>query len=91
MAYNSSRFFCLNCGEETITLPRKQSKQRKSFHRKKLYCYHCQNTINCIECKNDEDIRVFKEDFKNGVYANEAKESLDTVQKAFSFGQNLFG
>ena len=80
--YNSSRFFCLNCGAEGIPLPRKRGQQRKSFHRKKIYCYHCQNTVNHIECKSDEDILNFKEDFKNGVYVDEAKESLAYVRSA---------
>ena len=90
MTYNLSRFFCLNCGEETISLPRKKGKQRKSFHRKKLYCYHCQNTINCVECKNDEDIQIFKEEFSKGVYENEAQESLDIVRCA-GLGQKHMG
>ena len=33
--YVVCRFFCLNCGHEGIPLPRKISKQKKSFHRKK--------------------------------------------------------
>lgn len=89
--YDSSRFFCMNCGEEGLPLPRKTGKQRKSFHRKKIYCYHCQNTVNHIECKTDEDVRKFKEDFKNGVYADEAKESLDFVRAEKSIGQFQFG
>ena len=80
--YDSSRFFCLYCGEEGIPLPRKRGQQRKSFHRKKIYCIHCHNTVNHIECRGDEDVLNFKEDFKNGVYENEAKESLDFVRSA---------
>lgn len=81
-SYNSSRFFCLQCGREGIPLPRKRGQERKSFHRKKIYCYHCQNTINHIECRTDEDIKLFKEEFENGVYENEAKESLDFVRNS---------
>lgn len=81
-SYSSSRFFCLNCGKEGIPLLRKRGQERKSFHRKKIYCYHCQNTINHIECRSDEDVKKFKEDFEKGVYVNEAKESLDFVRSA---------
>ena len=78
--YNTNKFYCLNCGEEGIPLPRQIGRQRKSFHRKKIYCYHCHNTVNHIECKNEADILEFKENFKNGVYENEAKESLDFIR-----------
>ena len=81
--YDSSRFFCLYCGEEGIPLPRKRGQQRKSFHRKKIYCIHCHNTVNHIECRSDEDALNFKEEFKNGVYENEAKESLDFIRNTW--------
>ena len=32
--------------------------------------------INCIECKNDEDVYEFKENFEKGVYENEVENSL---------------
>lgn len=87
MSYSTSRFMCSYCGKEGIPLPRKNGKQRKTFHRKKMYCIHCQNTVNHIECKSDEDVAIFNQDFKNGVYVNESKESLDFVRNN-SFGQN---
>ena len=74
--FDTHKFFCLYCGEEGIPLARKVGQQKKSFHRKKLYCYHCQNTVNHIECKTTEDVIKFKEEFKQGVYKNEAEESL---------------
>ena len=30
----------------------------------------------------EEDIKLFKEEFENGVYENEAKESLDFVRNS---------
>ena len=74
--YDSHKFFCLACGAEGIPIQRKQGQQRERFHRKKLYCPRCKNTVNRIECRTIEDIEVFKEEFKQGVYENEAKESL---------------
>jgi hypothetical protein len=78
--FDVHKFFCLYCGEEGIPLARKAGQQKKSFHRKKLYCYHCQNTVNHIECKTTEDVIKFKKEFAKGVYENEAKESLDFIR-----------
>ena len=47
--------------------------------------------LDFLDWISDEDVFNFKEDFKNGVYETEAKESLDFIQKEISFGQNLFG
>lgn len=70
-------FYCINCGKKAIELPRKISHKHKDFHRKKLYCPWCKNTINCVEVKNSEQETIFKENFKNGVYDNERENSLD--------------
>ena len=80
--YDTHKFYCLNCGEEGIPLPRKRGQQRKSFHRKKMYCIHCHNTVNHIECKSSEEVEKFKEEFKQGVYEHEAQESMAFVRSA---------
>ena len=80
--YDTHKFFCLNCGEEGIPLPRKRGQQRKSFHRKKMYCIHCHNTVNHIECKSSEEAQKFKQEFGEGVYIDEAKESLDFIRNS---------
>ena len=74
--YETHKFFCLACGAEGIPIQRKQGQKRGKFHRKKLYCPHCKNTVNNIECATMEEIKIFKENFAQGVYENEAKESL---------------
>ena len=74
------RFFCLNCGKESMPLPRSKGHQHGKLHRKKLYCYHCKQEINHVECKTDEDVYEFKIDFENGVFKDEAEESLRTVR-----------
>ena len=81
--YITNKFLCLNCGQEGIPLVRNRGQQRKRFHRKKMYCIHCQSTVNHIECKTEEEIKQFKEDFAKGVYENEAKESLDFVRSTW--------
>ena len=65
----SSDFYCLNCGNK-YSLFRKQGKQKKSFHRKKLYC-------NFIECKSPQDVKEFKQHFNAGEYKEEAKKSIE--------------
>lgn len=72
-------FYCINCGKKGIPLLRKVGHQREKLHRKKLWCPYCNVEINHVECRNYAEIEQFNEDFKNGVYINEAKESLSHV------------
>lgn len=74
--YSEHSFYCINCGNKGIPIMRKQGFQHGRFHRKKLYCPFCKNEVNHIECKTMEDVEQFKEDFANGVYKDEAEESL---------------
>lgn len=69
-------FYCIKCGKMAMELPRKKGFQYERFHRKKLYCPYCKTELNCIECKNDEDVYEFKENFEKGVYENEVEDSL---------------
>lgn len=70
-------FWCPNCGNLAIPLSRPRSCKRERLHRKMLYCYHCKDTFNCIECKTDDEIKEFQENFKNGVYKDEVKQTLE--------------
>ena len=73
-------FYCLKCGQKGIPLARKAGHQHKSFHRKKLFCVFCKEEVNHIECKNYAEVLEFKENFENGVYVNEAEESISYVR-----------
>lgn len=73
-------FMCIQCGKLAMILPRPIGHQYKNGHRKRLYCPHCKVEINCVECKNDEDIFYFKEDFANGLYKEECEESLKYIK-----------
>ena len=81
MSYEEHQFFCINCGKRGIPLSRPNGRQRASMHRKKLYCYHCRNTVNHVECRNEVEVAQFIEDFNNGIYIEEAKESLEVCSK----------
>ena len=80
MKFNEHDFYCINCGHKGIPLSRKQGHQHERFHRKKLFCIYCQQEVNHIECKNDEDVAEFKRNFENGVYKDEAEESVSYVR-----------
>ena len=82
-------FYCIKCGRKGIPLARKEGHQHKSFHRKKLYCVFCTQEVNHIECKNFEEVEKFKEDFKNGVFVDEAEESVSYVRAERKRKNNL--
>lgn len=51
--YFISDFYCTECGNKGISLPRKDNKRRKSGHLKKLYCCHCKKEINHVEIREN--------------------------------------
>ena len=78
-------FYCIKCGNKSYDLPRNQGHKHKKFHRKKLYCPNCKIECNHIECQNEEDIYNFKLDYEDGVFAEEAEESVACCLASFSF------
>ena len=74
--YAEHSFYCINCGNKGIPLMRKQGFKHQGMHRKKLYCVFCKQEVNHIECKTFDDVQEFRLNFENGVYKNEAEESL---------------
>lgn len=79
--YESRRFFCINCGHEGIPLQRTTDKLKSKFHRKALYCPWCKSTVNHIECRTQSDIDEFKINFENGIYKEEAINSINFIQE----------
>lgn len=77
--YEEHQFYCLLCGRPGIPLRRKIGFQHGSMHRKKLYCPYCRVEVNHIEIKTLDEKITFEENFKNGVYKNEAEASLDFI------------
>lgn len=73
-------FYCIKCGNKGIPLMRKSGFRRERFHRKKLYCPHCKMEVNHVECQTFNDVEEFLENFKNGVYIDEAEESVSHVR-----------
>lgn len=78
--YAEHDFYCINCGQRGIPLSRPQGFKHEKMHRKKLYCIHCKCEVNHVECKTLDEVEKFHENFKNGVYKDEAKESISFVR-----------
>ena len=79
----NNTFYCLQCGNRGIPLARKESSRKEKFHRKKLFCIHCKEEVNHIECRNELEIEEFIENFRNGVYIDEAKDSISHVRASW--------
>ena len=47
-----SDFFCMECGNKGIPLPRSQSRQREYGHIKDLYCCKCKKITKHRELRN---------------------------------------
>ena len=58
---------------------RNQGFKHQGMHRKKLYCVFCKQEVNHVECKTLDEIEEFRINFENGVYKDEAEESLHFV------------
>ena len=80
--YAEHSFYCIKCGNKGIPLMRKQGFQHGKMHRKKLYCIHCKQEINHVECKTYEEVEEFRINFENGVYKDEAEESIRYIGTA---------
>ena len=82
--YEEHQLYCLACGRAGIPLSRKKGFQHEALHRKKLYCPWCKTTVNCVEIRNLYEKEKFIEDFNNGVYKDEAENSLSYVRNSRS-------
>lgn len=79
--YEGHSFYCMQCGNKGIDLMRKTSRQRNKHHRKKMYCPYCKCEVNHVECRNDQEVKEFKEAFAAGEYREEAQQSIEYIKK----------
>ena len=79
-SFSEHSFYCIQCGYKGIPFMRNNGRAKEKFHRKKLYCLHCKQEINHIECRTEEEVNQFKEDFESGVYLSEAEEIIPNVR-----------
>ena len=82
MAYIQHDFYCLKCGQKGLPVWRNNGHLHSKNHRKKLYCFNCQCEVNHIEIFTQSDLEKFKIDFENGVYKNEAEESISACRRS---------
>ena len=73
--------YCMKCGNKGNHLSRKNGHQHSKFHRKKLYCVYCKEEVNHVECRNMMEVNKFKEDYKNGLFAEEAEASIEFLRR----------
>jgi hypothetical protein len=77
--YEQHKFFCIQCAREGLPIQRKVNHKYGKHHMKKLWCPWCKMEMNHIECRNDQEIKEFKENYAAGVYKNEVEESLKHI------------
>ena len=78
--YEQHSFYCLNCGKKGIPLWRDKGHLHSKNHRKVLYCPFCNETVNHLEVTTAAEAEQFKIDFENGVYKDEAAQSISYVR-----------
>lgn len=83
MSYNFEphSFYCIGCGNKTFDLQRKVNHKHGKHHLKKLWCPTCKMTVNCVECRNDEEIIQFKEKWKAGEYQEDFEASVKEFER----------
>jgi len=82
MAYVQHDFYCLKCGQKGLPVWRNNGHLHAKNHKKKLYCFNCKCEVNHIEIFNQFQLEKFQEDFKNGVYIDEAEESVSACRSS---------
>lgn len=79
--FTEHSFYCMRCGQKGIGLPRRDSHNHGKHHRKRLWCPYCKMEVNHIECRNDSEVYEFKQNFAEGVYKEEAEQSVNFIAK----------
>lgn len=79
--FTLNEFYCLNCGELSMSLPRPRGKQHEKFHKKLLYCPKCKIQINHVEVRNDAERIEFFDLYEAGKFETARNESLNFVSQ----------
>ena len=64
-----SEFYCTQCGQKGIMIPRKANAQREPGHLKNMYCIHCRKENNFVEIRPFGQEYLYEDfllEFKNG-------------------------
>ena len=79
-SYETHDFYCIKCGRKGIPCQRRKGHQHEKGHFKKLFCIYCGEEVNHYECRTLEDVQKFKKNFEEGVYKNDAENSIAHVR-----------
>lgn len=79
--YREHDFYCLNCGKKNMPIHRNVGRMKGKDHRKRLYCPWCKTEVNHIECRSDVEVEQFKRDFEEGLFEEEAAESIKFIKE----------
>lgn len=86
-----SQFYCTQCGQRGIDIPRKKGREREAGHLKKLFCLTCQKECNCVEIKpfskyNYEDF-VIEFEYNNFLETGERKVPYNKLKEMINNGE----
>ena len=66
--YVSSTFFCTQCGNRGIPIPRSKDRMREKGHLKRLYCTHCRRVVNHVEISGNYTEEYFRREYEAGSF-----------------------
>lgn len=81
--FTMSDFYCTNCSEYIVSLPRPIRKQREKGHLKEMWCPFCKAEHNCCEIKpfgSSYTYQNFKQEFELGRFKNGVKCKIGELQ-----------
>lgn len=83
-----SDFYCTQCGQKGIMIPRKVCTQREAGHLKKMYCLHCKKENNFVEIRPfgmEYQYEDFLLEFENGNFGEDGlrKEEWKQFKRRF--------
>lgn len=82
MSFEIHDFYCINCGNRSMSLPRQRGHLHKKFHYKSLYCPHCKVEINHVEIRDQFEKEDFLKAFEGGEYEQACTDSLSYVRNS---------
>ena len=79
-AIKINEFYCTECGQKGIPIPRCKGNLRNSGHLKKIFCIHCGKETNHVEicgsyCEDD-----FRKEFEKGRFIDGLRVPLSECQ-----------
>ena len=74
--FTVSKFYCLNCHNEGICIPRNNGRNREPGHLKNMYCIHCKKNFNHVEIRSFHSDYTYDDFLLEVKYDNFTKEGI---------------